>query len=214
VQRGTATVARSLVWTSRLLGMEVPELYVVGSLAEPIATVPSRERPLMIARSLASGVELRDLAFLWGRHLWFHRPEHRVMLANPTLAELAQLLLAALAVGGIESQAVDDDVLALADELREQLESDAVEALAEIANRMQTRGLRRRVVEWTRALHTRSARAGLIACGDLARAAELVRRYPPGGGVDPEAQIDDLRAFSIAREHAAVRERIGVALRG
>jgi hypothetical protein len=214
IERGTATVARSLVWTSRLLGIELPELHLIADLPAEIATAPTGTLELVAARSLASGIELPELAFLWARQLWFHRPEHRVLVGFPTLAELAELLLATLALAGHDSEAVDGRVRALADELSSRLDADLLETLTDHARRMQTRGLRRRIVDWTRGVHTCSARAGLVACGDLARAAQFVRRHPPSGGIEPEAQIDDLRAFSISPEHARLRQRIGVALRG
>jgi cellulose synthase operon protein C len=214
VERGTATIARSLVWTSRLLGIELPELHVVAQLPVEIASTPTREHKLIVPRALATGLELPELAFLYARQLWYHRPEHRVLIGYPSLAELAELLLATLAATGHESQAVDERVRALADELAELLAGDALDALTERVGPLQTRGLRRRLVDWTQALHTRAARAGLIACADLERAAEFVRRHPPAAGIEPEAQIDDLRAFSISSEHARVRERLGVALRG
>jgi tetratricopeptide (TPR) repeat protein len=214
VEKGTATVARSLLWTARLLAVELPALHVVPEVSGGMLTLPSAEPSVLVSRSLSSGVELPELAFLWGRQLWFHRREHLLVLAYPTLAELAGLLLAALAVSGHDSEAMDDEVQALAGELESRLDEPALAELRERASAMRTRGLRRRVVDWTRAVHLCAARAGLLATGDLARAADVIRRHPPTGGVEPEAQIDDLRAYSISREHAELRARIGVALRG
>jgi hypothetical protein len=212
-ERATATISRSLVWTARLLGMQPPPLYVMPDVPTEIASLPTPERTVLVARSLASGREPSELAFLWARQLWYHRPEHFMLIAYPTIGELAAILLAALAAGGRESEAVDDEVRALANALAARLDDARMDELARLADQMQTRGLRRRLIEWTRGVHVASTRAGLVACGDLARAAELALRHPTAA-VEPEAQIDDLRAFSISRQYAGVRAQLGIALRG
>ncbi len=134
-----------------------------------------------------------------------------MLLGYTSLSELAGLLLSALSAGGRESEAIDEHVEELGEALAERLSRSALSELEQRASAMPTRGLRKRVIEWTTGVHLASSRVGLLACGDPELAAGVTRRHPPAG-VDAEAQIDDLRAYSISSEYRELRARIGIAL--
>ena len=56
------------------------------------------------------------------------------------------------------------------------------------------------------------ARAGLVACGDVAAAADLVRRFPLNALTRPDEQLGELYAFAISDAYSMLRRRIGVAV--
>src|SRR5262249_6868990 len=50
-EKSTAMLARSLLWTSKLLGIDAPALYVVDEVDRHMATVPAPTRTSVVSRS-------------------------------------------------------------------------------------------------------------------------------------------------------------------
>ena len=82
-EKSTTMLAKTLGWSARLLGLGVPELYVLPDMPATLEIAPL-ERPAALAgRALGSGLELGELAFLWGRQLPRLRPEFRALVFLP-----------------------------------------------------------------------------------------------------------------------------------
>jgi tetratricopeptide (TPR) repeat protein len=214
----TTMLARSLLWSARLLGIETPALYVWPEVPGELAVVPARQPTAVASRALGSGLGLEELAFLWGRHLGYYRPEHHLLSYYPSLKDLGALLLAALAIAGETADDEPTSVAGEAVELRTRLEAlldePGREALAAAVAGFEPKNTRRRLIAWARNVHLACGRMGLLACGDVRRAAELVRRFPPQGDLEAREQIGDLCAYSISRPYAELRERLGVQVTG
>jgi tetratricopeptide (TPR) repeat protein len=214
-QTSTATLAKTLLWASRLLGVKMPELYVMPEVPRQLAAAPSREPTAVAARTLASGLSLPELAFLWGRHLAGYRPEHYLLVFYPTVEELVPLLLSALGIGGspaVDPRLMDQDVKKLASALKRQLRGPAMDRLREAAASVNLQGPNHAMRAWVRSVELASARAGLLACGSIEIAARLSKRFPFGSEVAPDKQIADLMAYSVSREYGELRARLGVKL--
>jgi hypothetical protein len=69
-----------------------------------------------------------------------------------------------------------------------------------------------RVARWLRAVELAGGRVGLLACGDVSIAAELVKRHPVRGTTSEEDQVTDIMSFSVSDEYATLRGRLGVAI--
>ncbi|MBK7586731.1 MAG: tetratricopeptide repeat protein [Myxococcales bacterium] len=208
---GTTTLARSLAWTARLLGQEVPAVHVLPEVPGELSPLPLLEPTAAASRGVASGLELPELAFLWARVLVYLRPEHSIVVFYPTARDVATLLLGSLAVTGVEE--AEGDAAVVADGLAEILDDEELEALSEAANALEKRRLRTRVARYVNGVHAAASRAGLVACGDIARAIELTGRYPLPGGPSKEQQVAELRAFSISAEYALIRQHLGIAVK-
>lgn len=165
----------------------------------------------MAGRNVASGLDLPELAFLWARVLSYLRPEHRLVIFYPTALDVAKLLLGTLALVGVEE--AEGDALALSKALAELVDDDVLGEVEELARALEKKRLRTRVGRYVRGVHRAAGRAGLIACGDIARAVALVERFPLGVELEARAQTDDLHALSISVEHARIREHLGVSLK-
>jgi golgin subfamily B member 1 len=214
-ETSTATLAKTLLWTSKLLGLDVPRLHVLSELNANLLTPPAREPTLLANRALGSGLELSELAFLWGRQLAFLRPEHRLVAFYPTVPELAALVLAALSLGGLPQlpfKKLEGEAKLFARSLKRHLSPDALERLALAAGRFPVRDAGKATLSWCRAVELSASRAGLLACGSLETAAKMSERFPLAGQVEPKAQLDDLLSFAVGPEYAVLRERLGVAL--
>ncbi len=213
-EKSTATITRSLVWTARLLGVPMPALYVMQETEDEMHALAAREPTAVASLSLARGLGLPELAFLWGRHLCFFRPEHYLLVFYPSLRDVGSLLLAALSLGGEsrQSASLEGDVAGLAAVIGDAMDDDSRRALRSAVAGFEPRNTRRRITAWARSVHLAAARAGLLACGDIHRAAELVRRFPPAGELTPDEQIADLCAWSIGPGCAELRRRLGIAV--
>ncbi len=211
----TATLMRSLAWTSRLLGIAVPALYLAQEPPRELVAVPAAGPTALVSRALGSGLSLSELAFIWGRHLPMYRPEHYLLVYYPTLRDVAALLVAALALGGHPTrESLTGKAQELSSALDAALDDEARKRLEKAVKEFDARNMRRRIAAWIRSVQLACGRAGLFACGDLHLAAKLLERFPPAGGLESADELGDLRAYSISRAYAELRERIGVAVQG
>jgi tetratricopeptide (TPR) repeat protein len=213
--RSTTMLAKTLGWTSRLLGLAPPALYILPELESHIEVAPSEEPGTLVSRALGSGLGLGQLAFLWGRHLSRFRSELRALSFFRRPDELASLLQAALALGGdaeIDVRTLEGDAKRLYAALRREVRGSALESLQSATRRLRARDIDRRSRSALRGLELAGVRAGLLSCGDVGVAAELLRRFPDAGLTDTEEQLGELYAFSISEQYQALRLRIGVAV--
>lgn len=213
----TITLVKTLAWSARLLGVGLPKVFIFPELKTSFAVPPSPEPTICVNKSLASGLEMPELAFLWSRQLAFLRPEYRLFSFFPSVSELAALLLAALSIGGapgVPLKKLEDDAKLFARGLRRHLEPADVERLESTVADFPLRESSNRVRAWVRSTELTANRAGLLACGSVELAAKLVRRFPLGGSVETEDQLNDLLAFSVSEPYAALRDRLGVLVSG
>jgi tetratricopeptide (TPR) repeat protein len=211
--KSTATVAKTLLWAAKLLGVWVPKLYVVPESSSAFAAPPTREPTLIVSKSMGSGLDLAELAFLWSRQLTFLRSEHRAFSLFPEVGELTDLLLAALSIGGSEQvpfRKLDGDTKLFARGLKRHLSKDSIAKLQTLTPAFPVTEAKARVQGWALSVQRAAGRAGLLASGNVEVAVNLTRRFPLGGLIQVEDQVKDLMAYSVSGEYASLRERLGV----
>ena len=208
LQSSTATLVRALVWTTRILGIAEPALYLNGDVAGDIQAAPNATPALLASRSLGSGLALNELAFLWGRALAASRPEQFLAVFYPSPAELEGLLRAALAAASGKPAAEDAKPLAvlLDKAFTPEQKKELKKALAKIED------IAEAADDWLVSVELSAVRAGLLAAGDLGKAVELTTRFPFGSATEADDQLDELYEFSVSAEYQKLRARLGVAL--
>ncbi len=209
---GTTTLMRSLTWTARLFGVPAPVVHVLPKVDGDLSPLPLAESTAAAAISVASGLELPDLAFLWARVLGYLHAEHRLMVFYPTAPDVAKLLLSVLELA--KGEVGDGDASSMVQELDQTLGDETREELVEAVRALGKKHLKHRVAAHVKSVHAATSRAGLVACGDLARAIALSVRFPLASGASAAEAAEDLRAFAISAEHGRIREHLGVAIRG
>jgi hypothetical protein len=167
-QTSTTMLARSFLWTVQVLGVPQPALYVHptarGGARRP-ADARAGERG---QRALGSGLDLRELSFLWGRHLTIFRPELRLLTFFPTVDLLAHLTAAAaLAAEWTDRKAsfVEPATAELARRIHEDLGEGGRADLAAASAEVQRGDVTARLLDWARGVELTAARAGLVVCG-------------------------------------------------
>jgi hypothetical protein len=214
--KSTTTLARTLVWSARLLGMPTPKLYVVDGASAELLIAPTVEPIVLASKALGSGLGLPELAFLWARRLVGFRPEHRVVSFLTNAAELEDFVHGAQVLGSGNEKAfkrLEGDAKLFARGLKRHLRGVARGPLEEAAARIAREAIPASVSAYRRSVELAGARAGLLACGDLSLALRMTERFPQHGAFTPEEQAADLCVFSVSDEYAALRERLGVALK-
>ncbi|HEY3496783.1 MAG TPA: hypothetical protein VGK73_18925 [Polyangiaceae bacterium] len=213
-EKSTTMLARTLLWSSRVLGILRPKLHVLDSVSGDLAVAPVAESTVIAGKALGSGLGLPDLAFLWARCLVFLRPEHRA-LALFQGDELEGLVRAAQALGSSNGapRSLDADAKLFLRGLKRHLRGSRATTVAEAAALVPASGLRQRLSAFRRSVDRAAGRAGLLACGNLELATKLTQRFPQKSEIAADAQVADLFAFAVSDEYGALRERLGVAVR-
>jgi hypothetical protein len=211
-EKSTTMLARTLVWTARLLGLPRPRLFVLDSVAGDLAVAPTPELTMIASKALGSGLTLPELAFRWARRLIFLRPEYRLLTLFSAPGELDALARATVALT-TEGPApkLDTEARVFARGLRRTLRGPVLANVAATVGSSSAADVAARLKDWSRTADLVAARAGLLATGNLKLAASLTERFPLPSSSARE-QIDDLIVYSLSDEYAALRERIGVAV--
>jgi len=214
----TITLARSFLWTSRLLSVKAPELLL---LAEPPALFQFAAQPepqLLVSRSLGSGFSLPELVFLAARHAALELPGFicREHCSDPRALGGLLYALGVVSDGrkhGVKSLA--DSEQKLGKRLLSQLESDpSLDIEVDRVVGTETPGLdecEQRAASWLRAVDQVRLRAALLACGTPAIALSLNQRFPLESLWTVEHQLNQLAAFAGSPEHCELRSRLEIA---
>ncbi len=204
-QSGTTMLGRSLAWTSRVLGIEEPTLYLAKTHASTLHAVPANAPSVVAGRGLARDRSLHELVGTWARHLGTARAGLELQSVFPTIRELAPLLLAALWLGGAEDVEAEGRVADLADELEEDLTPDESEALQAAVGRFPIERAKAELEEFVVSCAHTGARVALLTTSDL----ELVLSLLPQ---DADAVRADVIWFSLSDVYSQLRTELGIAV--
>jgi tetratricopeptide (TPR) repeat protein len=212
-EKSTTMLAKTLGWSARLLGLFVPELYVLPDMPATLEIAPL-ERPAALAgRALGSGLELGELTFLWGRQLPRLRPEFRALAYFRTRPEFTALMTAALGLAGargVDVKTFDRETKRLHALLKREFKGDELSRLKAAGAKVPAIEVAVRVERLMRAAELTGVRAGLLLAGDVVKAADLIRRFPTEGLTRAEDQLGELFQFAISEGYARLRQRLGV----
>jgi tetratricopeptide (TPR) repeat protein len=210
----TASIVRCFAWASQVLGVATPELYVLDDVPGGIAAVPAAAPSTAIGPGVLSGLSMKELAYLTGRHATYYRPEHQVLVHFPTLNDLTVLLLASvqLVTPGLPvPPSIAQEVNALRTRLAYLAREDERAAAAVAVRGLEARGHRVNLAAWIRSVELTAGRAGLLLAGDLRAAMGRVRAEARAiANVTADDRRADLLSFCASRAHAELRERFAV----
>jgi tetratricopeptide (TPR) repeat protein len=210
-ESSTTTLAKSLKWASRVLGVKTPMLYVLPDAPRETSVALKQDEAVIASRALGSGFSLPELAFLWGRQLAVLRPEWELLAHYFLLAELVELWNAAARVAQVApSNAMQVDPLASA--LERALGASTIEELKRRIRPLHQGDVATRLGTYMASAERAGARAGLLACGSISVAADMIERFPAGAELPAEQLIQDLLLYSLSPEYTALRERLGVSV--
>jgi len=203
---------RSFSWAASILGMRPPALYAYPSLQATAEMIPGLPPVSRLGKLALSGRSPTELAFLAGRHLAYYREEQFVRTLLPSIADLEDILLAALSIGnpGLPLSAqVKKRVEPIAKAIDPILEPAAVDTLRGYFLRFVEEGGRTNLQRWATAVDRTAARTGLLISNDLKAAHEMLSLESPAFAAE---WMDDLLSFVVSDRYAKLRKQIGIAI--
>jgi tetratricopeptide (TPR) repeat protein len=217
-ETSTITLARSMLWTSRLLSVKAPELILLSDTPTLFRFVPQPQPRLLASRSLGSGFSLPELVYLVSRQSALELPgmiAREYCDAPHSLASLFFTLAVVADRGKQGIKSLADPEQKLGKRLLAQLEADP-SLEEEIERVIGTESLsmpvcEQRATDWLKAVDHLRLRAALLACGTPSIAIELNRRYPLESLWTDSEQLDLLAAYAGSPEHCELRSRLAIA---
>ena len=215
----TATLARSLAWAAKFVGVDTPELVVLPELPTHLELAVTEGARLLISKQLGTGLNLSQWAFLGSRHLTMLRPEliWRAALDTPErLMSVIGYCVRYAQQGGDFIKSVDESERKVAKRFLAQLETDDLLAgqvtqvfCDIIADRAEWATI---ATQYLNAADRVLLRGGLLACANPAAAWQLTQQYPLKSLLSVEEQLDEIARFAISDGHLALRKSLGLAL--
>lgn len=211
LETSTVSVARSVSWASRALGITTPRVYLEEASAEGMTAVLRDEPVTVLGAALLRGRSLAELAFIAGYHLSGHLPEHRLVRLCSTLDDLAACFLSSVVLA-VPDTPVPERIRTLVELLvpstSEALTAEDEADLEEAVMAFDAAGGRADLGRYQRAVERASLRVGLLLCGDL-KAAVAMCDMLPSGLFSKAERIDELYRFQISDRYRELCERIG-----
>jgi tetratricopeptide (TPR) repeat protein len=213
----TASVVRTFAWASQVLGVMLPDLFVLdevpGGIAAAQVTIPSTA----LGPTVVSGPTVQELAFLAARHLTYYRPEHYALVFFPTLSEITMLFLAAVTTVLSDlpvPASIEEPVARLRKDIADRADDDAKAALDDGVRRFEREGGRADLGGFLRSVELSACRAGLVVCADLAVAARILKDEQRAvGELTGGDRVSDLLVYCAEEKLPVLREWLGVAAR-
>lgn len=215
-ETSTVSLTRTFVWASTVLDVPLPEIYIGEEIPGGIAAVPAELPTAMVGRSVLSGRNLKELAFLVGRDLTYYRPAHYILILYSSLKDLTSLFLAANAVVRPKRSIPDAskrEINDLTKFLKGSLSEDETRRLEQAVERFESEGIRADLVGWARSIEVAATRAGLLLCGDIAVVNDMLAHDDRTvGDLTSQDRMHDLLAFSVSETYAELRRDLGIAV--
>ena len=218
-ESSTVTLARSLAWAAKFVGVDTPELVVLPELPTHMELTINGKSRLLISKQLGTGLSLAQLAFLGARQLsMLHRAlKWRSALDSPDRLGLVMSHCVRYAREGFDFiKSVDDSERKGAKRLVSQLEAEAslVEQVTHVfgaleLDRSECQSRARQVLN---AADRALLRGGLLACANPAAAWQLTLQYPLRSLLSVEEQLDEIARFATSRSHLWLRRSLGLTL--
>jgi hypothetical protein len=206
----TVSVVRALAWSAATLGLATPPIYVAPQVDAGLEVITHFPPASRAGARMLSGQSAVHLAFHAARHITWFRGDHFVCTLVPTLSDLCDLFVAALSIGGPEI-VLHEEARArarlIADAIGPLLEPAALARLRELANRFVGTDARIDLQTWAHAVGDTAGRAGLLLCGDLDVACQIVAQEQRG-----EDRVRDLERFFASDAATELRSRMGISL--
>lgn len=212
LQATTVMAVRALGWAAAVLGMAPPAVYVQPERDVGYSHQPGVPPYTLVGAKVLRGKTHTEHAFLAGRHLVSYRQEYFVKTIYSSVSDLEDLFLAALLLGSPTlpiAEHLKKRVAPISKGLAPMLDAAQLEALRADFKNFVAEGGRTNLLRWSNSVDKTACRAGLLLCGDLPAALELLKEEE--GPKGPLAA--DLLGFAVSERHAALRTHLGVLVR-
>jgi hypothetical protein len=208
----TVSAVRAIAWAATTLGLRTPPIFVDAGERLPFEIVPALPPAMRVGSPMLTGQTAVQLAFHCARQLTWFREEHFVCTLVPSIAYLEELFLAALSIGAPQIDLLPEvraRISVVAEAIMPVLDPPRTTRLEQQVARFLAQGGKTSLRRWAQAAEWTSLRAGLLMCGDLATACDIV-----GGEANATERTHELERFWGSEDLTFLRRELGIALGG
>ncbi len=213
IQSSTITFVRSFGWSSQVLGVPMPELYLRNDQPGGLEALVADPAASQAGRSVLSGHQPPELAFLTGKHLATYRPELYIRNLFPGKSDLTVMLFAGVIIGAPNTplpQEIASNVHATAKALNQHLDAQSREHLRSVVKRFVADGAKANIKRWNEAAELTACRAALLLTGDLEVAKKMLSAERGTPELTAAEKMKDLLVFMVSEQYSALRAALGV----
>jgi hypothetical protein len=206
----TVSAVRAIAWAATTLGLRTPPIFVDPREALAFEIVPALPPAMRVGAPMLSGQNAIQLAFRCGRCLTWFREDHFVCTLVPSIAYLEELFLAALSIGAPHIELLPDvrkRIAVVAEAILPVLDASRTARLQQQVARFLDQGGKTSLRRWAQAAEWTSLRAGLLLCGDLATACDVV-----SSEANTAERTRELETFWGGEDATFLRRELGIAI--
>ena len=213
----TDTVARTIAWAARFVGVELPELVVLQEHSTHLEMILGVRPRLLLKMELLGRLPWPQLAFLTSCHLSLLRQEFMWRAALATQSRVASAIGVCVQYahkGSDFLKSVDASEREIANRFSAQIEKE--DSLAEEITQL-FRNYELETTAWEklaqlciRAADRSMLRVGLVACANPVMAYAAAKLSPLVSPLTVADQLDEIARFATSRAHLTLRKSLGL----
>ena len=212
--------SRYAKYVKDVLNLPQPDVYMrpkePGDLTILNVKVDNQVRPSMIAfQNLLRNKSDKHLVFALGRYMMdLYLPHYAYVVLDRSPQSLKQVFLACLLIGGMPVQGDQAALQQIAREITARMPAGAVDQLRTLLRKFVEAGGSADVKKWAAAAELTNYRVGMLLCGDLTAAAQMIshEQVMLGSTMSPKDKIKELVLYCLSEDFFAARRAIGVAV--
>ena len=206
----TITAVRAFAWASNVLGIALPEMYIMDNVPGGVAAVQAWSPTTAIGPEVLNNVGVTEVIYIASRHLAYYRPEHYPLVFFPSLGEFTQLFLAALKLGMPDIPiAANEGVAKLRAQLARLLEDAEKVELVKAAKAIEAKGGKVDLNAYIRGVELTAHRAAFVLAADVHVAMRRIGTEQRAiADVTADDRRHDLLAYLASDGLANVRARL------
>ncbi len=206
----TITAVRAFAWASNVLGIALPEMYIMDNVPGGVAAVQAWSPTTAIGPEVLSNVGVNEVIYIASRHLAYYRPEHYPLVFFPSLGEFTQLFLAALKLGMPEIPLpANEGVAKLRRQLASSLEKSEQAELQKAAKAIEAKGGKVDLAAYIRGVELTAHRAAFVLSADVHVAMQRIATEQRAiADVTADDRRRDLLAYLASEGLAQARARL------
>lgn len=200
-------LVRSITRAGTILGTGAPRVFQRKAPGTALAAAPTKPASFLAHPPALGGIAPDVVAFMIGKRVFEISPPLFARALLPSISELKQLAQSAARIATDQTETGDMA-------LRERLKKDDIARIANAVRTAMAATGKLDVLRWAQRADVSASRAGLLLAGDLeaARSAIAFEAQSPGD-LTPREKMKELVSWYLGDQAAALRQRLGVALK-
>ena len=200
-------LVRSIARAGTILGTGAPKVFQRKAPGTALAAAPTKPASFLAHPPALGGIAPDVVAFMIGKRVFEISPPLFARALLPSISELKQLAQSAARIA--TDQTETGDML-----LRERLKKDDIARIGNAVRTAMAATGKLDVLRWAQRADVSASRAGLLLAGVLEAARSAIAFEPQSpGDLTPREKMKELVGWYLGDQAAALRQRLGVALK-